>query len=90
MTSAFIYPSKTSFHFRMASSILDLKLRKTVHITTLFFFFGGWGGGGGGGGVVIHLVRTHNFPKNYYFLPPDTQGLRNVSFAKNVTYTLNG
>ena len=22
---------------------------------------------------IIHLVRTQNFPKNYYFLPPDTQ-----------------
>ena len=21
---------------------------------------------------VIHLVRTQNFPKNWYFLPPDT------------------
>ena len=41
---------------------------------------------------IIHLVRTQNFLKNYYFLPPDTctyQWVRNIRFLENFAYVLN-
>ena len=31
---------------------------------------------------IINLVRTQNFPKNYYFLPPDTHTYVYVSGGK--------
>ena len=42
---------------------------------------------------ITHLVSSQNFPKNYYFLPPNThmyiQGVRNVSFSENFAKKLN-
>ena len=41
---------------------------------------------------IIHLVRTQDFPENFYFLPPDMhayQEVRNVSFSENFAYLLN-
>ena len=44
---------------------------------------------------IIHLVRTQNFPKNYYFYPPlctrmyAYQMVRNVDFSKNLTHLLH-
>ena len=44
---------------------------------------------------IVHLVHTQNFPKNYYFLPPDTRtyvrvpGVRNVSFSENFANVVN-
>ena len=42
----------------------------------------------------IQVVRMQNFPKNYYFLPPDTraymhQVVRNISFSGNLAHVLN-
>ena len=45
--------------------------------------------------MVIHLVRAQNFPKNYYFLPPDTHRyvcvseVSNVDFSKHFAYVIN-
>ena len=45
--------------------------------------------------VIIHLVRTQNFPKNLNFIPPDPhtyvlhQGVRKISFLKNFANVLN-
>ena len=36
--------------------------------------------------VIIHLVRTQNFRKNYYFLPPNTHTLVCLSGGKNGSF----
>ena len=46
-------------------------------------------------GRVIHLIKTQNFLKNYYFLPPDKHTSVCVSggdnnFSPNFVYSLNG
>ena len=38
---------------------------------------------------IINLVCTQNFPKNYYFLPPDKHTYKCVSEDKNLAYVLN-
>ena len=35
---------------------------------------------------VSRKQSTTNVPKNKHFLPPDTQGVRNVSFMENLTF----
>ena len=37
----------------------------------------------------MHLVRTQNFPKNYYFLPSDTHTYRCVLGVRNASFTEN-
>ena len=45
---------------------------------------------------IIHLVRTQNFLKNYYYLPAEVNKyvcvseVQNVSFLENLAYVLNG
>ena len=45
---------------------------------------------------IIHLVRTQNFLKNYYYLPNEVNKyvcvseVQNVSFLENLAYVLNG
>ena len=35
----------------------------------------------------MDLVRTQDFPKSYYFLPPDTHKYVRVSGVKNVSFS---
>ena len=38
---------------------------------------------------IIHLVRTQNFPKIYYFLPPDTRNRTSSSPTQETSYFMS-